>query len=54
MIVYDEAWKWFKEGSFLGEVIENGYRLGPQVLRRLHHHFSILLDLRKFGKKAGM
>ncbi|MFN2245891.1 MAG: TraC family protein [Candidatus Promineifilaceae bacterium] len=51
-IVFDEAWKWFKEGTFLGEVVENGYRLARKYYGSFITVFQSLLDLKKFGKSG--
>jgi conjugal transfer ATP-binding protein TraC len=51
-IVFDEAWKWFKEGTFLGEVVENGYRLARKYYGSFITIFQSLLDLKKFGKSG--
>jgi conjugal transfer ATP-binding protein TraC len=51
-IVFDEAWKWFKEGSFLGEVVENGYRLARKYYGSFVTVFQSMLDLRRFGKSG--
>ena len=51
-IVFDEAWKWFKEGSFLGEIVENGYRLARKYYGAFITIFQSMLDLRKFGKSG--
>jgi conjugal transfer ATP-binding protein TraC len=52
IIVFDEAWKWFKEGSFLGEVVENGYRLARRYFGGFITIFQSMMDLRKFGKSG--
>jgi conjugal transfer ATP-binding protein TraC len=51
-IVFDEAHKWFKEGSFLGEVVENGYRLARKYHGGFITIFQSMLDLRRFGKSG--
>jgi conjugal transfer ATP-binding protein TraC len=51
-IVFDEAWKWFKEGSFLGEVVENGYRLARKYYGSFITIFQSMMDLKKFGKSG--
>lgn len=51
-IVFDEAWKWFKEGSFLGDVVENGYRLARKYYGSFITVFQSMLDLKRFGKSG--
>jgi conjugal transfer ATP-binding protein TraC len=51
-IVFDEAWKWFKEESFLGEVVENGYRLARKYYGSFITVFQSMLDLKRFGKSG--
>jgi conjugal transfer ATP-binding protein TraC len=51
-IVFDEAWKWFKEGSFLGEVVEAGYRLARKYFGGFITIFQSMMDLQKFGKSG--
>ncbi len=53
-IVFDEAWKWFTEGSFLGEVVENGYRLARKYYGSFITIFQSMLDLQKFGKSGNV
>jgi conjugal transfer ATP-binding protein TraC len=52
VIVFDEAWKWFKQDTFLGEVVENGYRLARKYYGSFITIFQSLLDLKKFGKSG--
>ncbi len=54
LIVFDEAWQWFKEGSFLGEVVENGYRLARKYYGSFITIFQSMLDLQKFGKSGAV
>jgi conjugal transfer ATP-binding protein TraC len=52
LIVFDEAWKWFKEGSFLGEVVENGYRLARKYYGGFITIFQSMTDLEDFGNSG--
>lgn len=50
LIVFDEAWKWFDERSFLGDVIQEGYRVARKYLGAFITIFQSLQDLIAFGK----
>ncbi|MGD9209423.1 MAG: TraC family protein [Desulfobacteraceae bacterium] len=50
LIVFDEAWKWFVEGSFLGDVIQEGYRVARKYFAAFITIFQSLQDLKAFGK----
>jgi conjugal transfer ATP-binding protein TraC len=52
LIVFDEAWKWFKQGSFLGEVVENGYRLARKYYGGFITIFQSMTDLEDFGNSG--
>jgi conjugal transfer ATP-binding protein TraC len=50
IIVFDEAWKWFEKGSFLGETVEHGYRLARKYNGGFITIFqNIAADIEKFG-----
>jgi len=50
--LFDEAWQWADDSSFIGETIERGYRLARKYYGSFITVFQSLLDLKKFGKSG--
>jgi len=49
LIIFDEAWQFFKEGTMLRDVIEEGYRRARKYGGSFTTVTQSILDLRRFG-----